>query len=144
MPPRSSDSSGCNLFRRQLRFPNGLPKLPELANELEAICRYAQCPTIQLVGGIRTNSLRRCMVRLSLILALRDYERWLELGDPERPPVDLVRLFDVDFMKNLACEIRQGCSLARSAKVSRRNTAPSEAAPPNVGRLWLLGRHRVV
>jgi putative SOS response-associated peptidase YedK len=37
--------------------------------------------------------------RMPLILAPRDYPRWLEPGDPQRPPVDLLRPFDADLMK---------------------------------------------
>lgn len=29
----------------------------------------------------------------------RDYRRWLEPGDPQRPPVDLLRPYDADLMK---------------------------------------------
>ena len=37
--------------------------------------------------------------RMPLIVARRDWQRWLELGNPERPPVDLLRPFDADQMK---------------------------------------------
>ncbi len=37
--------------------------------------------------------------RMPLIIAERDYQRWLEPGDPQRPPVDLLRPFDSDLMK---------------------------------------------
>jgi len=37
--------------------------------------------------------------RMPVILKPSDYGRWLEPGDPERPPVDLLRPFDADFMK---------------------------------------------
>jgi putative SOS response-associated peptidase YedK len=37
--------------------------------------------------------------RMPLILVRRDWQRWLESGDPERPPVDLLRPFDSDKMK---------------------------------------------
>ncbi len=37
--------------------------------------------------------------RMPLILAPHDYPRWLEPGDPQRPPVDLLRPFDADLMK---------------------------------------------
>lgn len=29
----------------------------------------------------------------------RAYQRWLEPGEPERPPVDLLRPYDADLMK---------------------------------------------
>jgi putative SOS response-associated peptidase YedK len=37
--------------------------------------------------------------RMPLIVARRDWQRWLEPGSPERPPVDLLRPFDSDKMK---------------------------------------------
>ena len=37
--------------------------------------------------------------RMPLIIAPRDYERWLEPGDPQRPPIDLLRPFDSNLMK---------------------------------------------
>ena len=36
---------------------------------------------------------------MPLMIASRDYERWLEPGDPQRPPVDLLRPYDSDLMK---------------------------------------------
>lgn len=37
--------------------------------------------------------------RMPLMIAPGDYERWLEPGDPQRPPIDLLRPFDSDLMK---------------------------------------------
>jgi putative SOS response-associated peptidase YedK len=37
--------------------------------------------------------------RMPLIVAKRDWQRWLESGDPQRPPTDLLRPFDSDKMK---------------------------------------------
>jgi putative SOS response-associated peptidase YedK len=37
--------------------------------------------------------------RMPLIVARRDWQRWLEPGSAERPPVDLLRPFDADMMK---------------------------------------------
>jgi len=37
--------------------------------------------------------------RMPLLIAPRDYERWLDPGDPQRPPVDLLRPYDADLMK---------------------------------------------
>lgn len=34
-----------------------------------------------------------------LIVAKRDWKRWLESGNPEQPPVDLLRPFDSEPMK---------------------------------------------
>ena len=37
--------------------------------------------------------------RMPLIVERSNWQRWLEPGDPDRPPVDLVRPFDSDRMK---------------------------------------------
>ena len=37
--------------------------------------------------------------RMPVILAPQDYDRWLEPGDPERPPIDLLRPFPAGEMK---------------------------------------------
>lgn len=37
--------------------------------------------------------------RMPLIIDPRDYDRWLALGDSERPPVDLLRPYDSEQMK---------------------------------------------
>jgi putative SOS response-associated peptidase YedK len=37
--------------------------------------------------------------RMPVILRPRDYDRWLERGDTERPPVDLLRPFDAEEME---------------------------------------------
>jgi putative SOS response-associated peptidase YedK len=37
--------------------------------------------------------------RMPLIIAKRDEQRWLEPGDPQRPPIDLLRPFDSELMK---------------------------------------------
>ena len=45
--------------------------------------------------------------RMPLIIAERDYDRWLEPGDPQRPPVDLLRPFDDELMK--IWRVKAGC-----------------------------------
>jgi putative SOS response-associated peptidase YedK len=37
--------------------------------------------------------------RMPVIIARKDYQRWLEPGDEQRPPVDLIRPFDSEKMK---------------------------------------------
>ena len=37
--------------------------------------------------------------RMPVILAPQDYDRWLDPGDPERPPIDLLRPFPAERMK---------------------------------------------
>jgi hypothetical protein len=34
--------------------------------------------------------------RMPCIIAEKDYDRWLQAGDPDRPPIDLLRPFDAD------------------------------------------------
>jgi putative SOS response-associated peptidase YedK len=46
--------------------------------------------------------------RMPVILKPRDYVRWLERGDPERPPVDLLRPYDADLMAAWKVEPRVG------------------------------------
>jgi putative SOS response-associated peptidase YedK len=36
--------------------------------------------------------------RMPVIIPEKDYDRWLQPGDPERPPIDLLRPFDSDKM----------------------------------------------
>ena len=36
---------------------------------------------------------------MPLIVAKRDWQRWLQPSDPERPPVDLLRPLDADKLK---------------------------------------------
>ena len=44
--------------------------------------------------------------RLPLIVARRDWQRWLELGSAEQPPVDLLRPFDADLMEAWRVDMR--------------------------------------
>ena len=37
---------------------------------------------------------------MPVILKPKDYDRWLEPGDPQRPPVDLLRPFPAELMKS--------------------------------------------
>jgi putative SOS response-associated peptidase YedK len=37
--------------------------------------------------------------RMPLIVKRTDWQRWLEAGDPQRPPIDLLRPFDAESMK---------------------------------------------
>jgi len=36
--------------------------------------------------------------RMPVIIPERDYDRWLQPGDPDRPPIDLLCPFDADKM----------------------------------------------
>jgi hypothetical protein len=37
--------------------------------------------------------------RMPVIIPSKDYDRWLKLGDPDRPPIDLLRTFDAEKMR---------------------------------------------
>ncbi len=41
--------------------------------------------------------------RMPVILHDRDYDRWLDRGERERPPVDLLRPYEADAMLATAC-----------------------------------------
>lgn len=38
--------------------------------------------------------------RMAVILKPKDFDRWLEPGDPQRPPVDLLRPYPAELMKS--------------------------------------------
>ena len=46
--------------------------------------------------------------RMPVILKPSDYERWLSPGDPQQPPVDLLRPFDAERMKAWKVDARVG------------------------------------
>jgi putative SOS response-associated peptidase YedK len=46
--------------------------------------------------------------RMPVIVEPRDYERWLEQGDPQRPPLDLLRPFATEKMKKWRVSARVG------------------------------------
>jgi putative SOS response-associated peptidase YedK len=63
--------------------------------------------------------------RMPVILEPRDYDRWMEPGDPERPPIDLLRPFSAEKMRAWPVHNRVG---------NVRNDDPSlldECASPN-------------
>jgi putative SOS response-associated peptidase YedK len=41
--------------------------------------------------------------RMPVILHKRDYDRWLDRGEPQRPPVDLLRPYEADAMTANGC-----------------------------------------
>ena len=46
--------------------------------------------------------------RMPVIIDAKDYGRWLDPGDPERPPVDLLRPYDAERMKAWKVSARVG------------------------------------
>src|SRR6185312_15559395 len=60
--------------------------------------------------------------RMPLIIRKPDWQRWLEPGVPERPPIDLMRPFDAELMKAWRSD---------TAINSVRNTGPELGAPLN-------------
>ena len=46
--------------------------------------------------------------RMPVILEPRDYTRWMEVGDPARPPIDLLRPYPAEKMRSWAVDERVG------------------------------------
>jgi putative SOS response-associated peptidase YedK len=70
--------------------------------------------------------------RMPLIVKRSDWQRWLEPGDPQQPPVDLLRPFDAGMIKSWRAD---------PAINSVRNTGPELGQPleeNNSGQLDLL------
>jgi putative SOS response-associated peptidase YedK len=61
---------------------------------------------------------------MPLIIKKADYQRWLQSGDVEQPPVDLLRPFDSDKMKAWQVSTRMN---------SVRNNDPSLIVPVEDG-----------
>jgi hypothetical protein len=67
---------GCGAFARKLRCA------PEH--------QFCHSPQISC-GGMNTRGIR---IVMPVIIPERDYDRWLQPGDPQRPPIDLLRPFE--------------------------------------------------
>jgi hypothetical protein len=66
--------------------------------------------------------------RMPVILAPQDHARWLDPGDPERPPIDLLRPFPADAMT-----ARKVSSAVGSTKNDRPELRlPMDAGPPGL------------
>jgi putative SOS response-associated peptidase YedK len=46
--------------------------------------------------------------RMPVIIEPREYDRWMEAGDPARPPVDLLRPYDAGKMRAWPVDSRVG------------------------------------
>jgi putative SOS response-associated peptidase YedK len=68
--------------------------------------------------------------RMPLIVARRDWQRWLEPGDPERPPVDLLRPFEADQMK--AWRVDQRINNVKNNDESLSEPVKDEEQPPGL------------
>jgi putative SOS response-associated peptidase YedK len=67
---------------------------------------------------------------MPVILHSRDYDRWLERGIPEQPPVDLLRPYEADEMK---------ATKANPAVGKPKNNGPEMLmCPADTGELGLL------
>jgi len=66
---------------------------------------------------------------MPVILAPRDYDRWLDPGDPARPPIDLLRPFPAEEMRAWPVSDRVG---------NVRNNDPQllEEPQPDLGPLF--------
>jgi putative SOS response-associated peptidase YedK len=74
--------------------------------------------------------------RMPVIIPERSYDRWLQPGDPDRPPVDLLRPYDADKMtawkvnkavgnvKNDSPELIKPASVAQEPAEDRSPEAP--------------------
>jgi putative SOS response-associated peptidase YedK len=63
--------------------------------------------------------------RMPVIILERDYDRWLQPGDPDRPPIDLLRPFDADKMTAWKVDKAVG-----NVKNDRPELIESESAAP--------------
>lgn len=86
--------------------------------------------TIETYTVITTDAnelMEKVHTRMPVILRPQDYDRWIEPGDPTRPPVDLLRPYDAEAMKAWKVNARVG---------NVRNNDPQcvdalvESAPP--------------
>lgn len=68
--------------------------------------------------------------RMPVILAPRDYDRWLQRGDPARPPLDLLRPFDSSYMKIWPVSPAVGSVKNNSAELLKP-AEPIPAKPPS-------------
>jgi len=63
--------------------------------------RSKDCPPLETFTILTTTEnelMRPIHDRMPVILEPRDYDRWLDAGDPARPPVDLLRPFPAEMM----------------------------------------------
>jgi putative SOS response-associated peptidase YedK len=66
--------------------------------------------------------------RMPVIIPERDYDRWLQPGDPDRPPIDLLRPFDAD--KMTAWQVDKAIGNVKNDSpnlIERASTAPKES-----------------
>ena len=61
--------------------------------------KQLQLESYSVITVVPNDLLRFMHDRMPLIIDPRDYTRWLEPGDPKRPPVDLLRPYDDELMK---------------------------------------------
>jgi putative SOS response-associated peptidase YedK len=66
--------------------------------------------------------------RMPVIMPEKDYDRWLEPGDPDRPPIDLLRPFDAD--KMLAWKVDKAVGNVKNDRPEL--IEPASAAPESL------------
>jgi len=70
--------------------------------------------------------------RMPVILEPKDYERWMEPGDPARPPIDLLRPLPAEKMRSWPVNERVGNTKNDEAELLN----PCEPEDPAQGSLW--------
>lgn len=67
--------------------------------------------------------------RMPVIVQKKDYDRWLDPGDPARPPVDLLRPFAAEKMEAWPVSGRVGNVRNNDAGLLERDAVPTEDQP---------------
>jgi putative SOS response-associated peptidase YedK len=73
--------------------------------------------------------------RMPVILEPRDYNRWMEPGDPERPPIDLLRPYSAEKMRSWPVSNRVGNVRNDDAQLLEE-CSPADQPPSDQLGLW--------
>ena len=71
--------------------------------------------------------------RMPVILDSRDYNRWMDPGDPDRPPIDLLRPYPAEKMRAWPVDNRVG-NVRNNDPLLLRERPPDEASPEEAQR----------
>lgn len=71
--------------------------------------------------------------RMPVILDPRDYNRWMDPGDPDRPPIDLLRPYPAEKMRAWPVDNRVG-NVRNNDPLLLRERPPDEASPEEAQR----------
>ena len=83
--------------------------------------------TFTVVTTDPNDVIERLHDRMPVIIPERDYERWLQPGDPNRPPIDLLRPLDPEMMTAWKVDKAVG---------NVKNDTPDLLKPDNVVEFW--------